>query len=400
MAETLHCCWLNQRTLGLVISVYCLLFVACLPAQSVDFQLSGHSQFENFKPDGSKHKTFSGRFVVQKSGEEWLIVSSPDAVATTEHVMFDGVDTYTLMRNMIVDKKQIARVPGREQDFLYTNGLAYAKSSTATVFSGEYPLGAKSTARLLWLAFLSGPTLSKAEALRIPAPWGAAFMPESRCFDLSVEWPASNTGFPMRTRFVASTALWTNSFQEWKFSKVVSEPSPFEDKLVVGVYQVTEWTNVNNGKESVVFPLTFALERSFPPRLKTASTVAERWRCSVTKIELMKPVISRIELNGHVDVFDYRFMDKVLPWFYVAYPITNGTWKATNDPDVRESITSAKASFIQAASMPQHVESPHSPPRSYARVFCALLILSGPIVMLLVWIRKRVDKQENERNAI
>lgn len=387
-----------SRTGTIIFVASCIFWLSCSIARSADFELSGQSTRENFKSDGSKYKTSSGRFSVQKNGERWLIVFSPDAVATTEEVMFDGVDVYTLTRNMVVDKKQIARVPGREQDFLYTNGIAYAKSSTATVFSGEYPLGAKSTARLLWLAFLSGPMLSKAEPPRIPAPWGAAFMPESRSFNLSVEWPASNSGFPLRTRFVASTELWTNSFQEWKFSQVVAAPSPFEDKFVAGTYQVREWTNVDNGKENLAFPLTFELEQYFPPQLKSRSTVAERYLCEVTKAELTKPVIDRIKLKGHVDVFDYRFMDKALPWFNVAYPITNGTWKTTNDPVVRKSIESSKASFIEASSKPEHVKSPDSPPQTYARVCCVLLILSGPVVMLLVWIRKKVNVTNRKMN--
>jgi hypothetical protein len=242
--------WGASRKLALALSVCSLLFVACVPARCADFELSGRSTIESFKPDGSALNTFSGRFLVQKCDEKWLIVCSPDAVRTTEHDMFDGVDVYTLTRNIVVQESDIAKFPGSKNDFAFTNGVAYAKAATAAVFSGDYPLGAQPTARLLWLAFLSGSTLSKTEAPKIPAPWGASFMPESRSFTLRVDWPKPNSEFPAKTTFIASSELWMNSFREWTFTSRVTDPSPFKDKIAAGVYQVVQWTKVDNGKEN------------------------------------------------------------------------------------------------------------------------------------------------------
>jgi len=388
--------WGASRKLAFVLSVCSLSFGACVPSRCADFELSGRSTIESFKPDGSTYKTFLGRFSVQKSGEKWLIVCSPDAVRTTEHVMFDGVDVYTLTRNIVVQKNDIARFPGSKNDFAFTNGATYAKAATAAVFSGDYPLGAQPTARLLWLALLSGSSLSKTEAPRIPAPWGASFMPESRSFTLRVDWPTPNSEFPAKTAFIASSELWTNSFREWTLSSKVTAPSPFEDKTAAGVYQVVQWSKVDNGKENLVFPLEFAVERFFPAQLKGRPTVAERYRCEVTNVALNQSIISRIELGDNVNVIDYRFMDETLPWFYVVYPITEGAWKTTNDPAVRASIESFRTKFIKTHAMPSRLRSPDALPAPYARITIVLVLLSGPIIALLVWIRKIVNRKSDK----
>lgn len=380
---------------GTIIFVGSYIFCACCSiARSADFELSGRSTFENFKPNGSKYKTFTGRFSVRKSNEKWLIECSLDHVPTTQEVMFDGEDVFTVTRNIVVDEKEIAKnFPGTEKDYIHANTIAYAKSPSASVYSGDYPVGAKPITRLLWFAFLSGPTLSKPGPSNIPAPWGAAYLPESRSFNLSVEWPESNSGFPLRARFVTSTELWTNSFRQWKFSRPVTKSSPFEDKVVAGAYEVTRWTNVDNGKEALALPLTFALERYYPPQANSKAPVSERYLCEVTKIQIKRPVINPIGIEGEVGVLDFRFMNKALPWFYVGYAITNGIWKTTNDPIVTNLIGPFKTQFLRAASSPGYMKARGAPPsKTIARVVCVLVMLCGSIAMLLYWIRNRTKQ--------
>jgi hypothetical protein len=112
----------------------------------------------------------------------------------------------------------------------------------------------------------------------------------------------------------------------------------------------------------------------------------------VTNVAINQSVISRIELGDNVNVIDYRFMDKTLPWFYVVYPITDGTWKTTNDPVVRASVEGFRTKFIEAHSRPSRLKSPDTLPAPYARGTIVLVLLSGPIIALQVWIRKIVNK--------
>lgn len=358
------------------------LFIGYCSAQSLEFELTGLSTFENFNPDGSKYKTFSGRFSVQKSHESWRIVFSPDDTATSEEVMFDGVDVYVVTRNIAVNKEPFGK------GTISSNKITYATSPLATVYSGQYPHGATSRPRLLWLALLSSSIIHTANASAVPAPWDASYAPESRSFNLTVDWPMPNGPFPSAVRFIASNELWTNVLRELMPSQVVSDVSPFEDGFIAGTYQVRRWTNLSSGNDVVAFPAEFELERRFPPRFKTTSKVAERYRCQVTKVMWTKSVITRPELSDHVNVLDYRLMNKDLPWFYVSYPIADRIWKATNDPVVNERIESAKSNYFTARSLRPHgYKSANSRPRAAAR-YCIAAMMLGSALLLTLCVRR------------
>ena len=377
---------LKLMTRFLQFAVSCLFLFVCRPALCVDFELSGHSTLENFKPDGTKYKIFPGSFSVQKNANKWAIVYSAGGVTTTEHVMFDGKDVYTVWDKiqMPVDKMNGQQSSVSNNNVIYSNGIVYAKSPTVAIYTGEYPLGATFTPRIIWYALLSGSALHKYEDLIFPAPWAASFMPESSSFRLNIEWSESPSEFPDIIKFVASNELWTNSVRAKDFTQKVADASPFEDKFVAGIYRVVLWTNMDSGSGNVSIPLIFEVDRFFPPKYKTKAVISEHYRLQVETIKLKKPAIDRFQINDDVlvNVLDYRFMSKSMPWFYVVYPITNGTWRDTNDPVVLESIYNSKKLFY--ASHLNMENGAMTSPRKYVIVFLLFTILSAPAIVIVI----------------
>lgn len=157
--------WLIKAVLLLVTA---MLGLGCLSARCFDFELSGSSTHETFKLDGTRAAAFSSRFTVQKSGQKWLIVNSPGGSPTTESVIFDGIDVYTLTRNIPVPKTALSQLP--RQAVIYRKGVPYGRASTAVIFSGETPLGASAVPRLLWEAFLAERVLKAPRKVSTPAP--------------------------------------------------------------------------------------------------------------------------------------------------------------------------------------------------------------------------------------
>ncbi len=361
-----------------------LLGLVCPTAQCLDFELSGSSAYETFKLDGTRAAAFASRFTVQKSGQKWSLVNSPAGSLTTEAVMFDGADVYTLTRNIPIHKTAVAQVP-REEIF-YTNGVAYARAATAVIFSGQIPLGASAPARLLWEALLAEPVLKASDTAPVPAPWGEAYRPEAVSFDLHVQWPDSAGQFPTAITFVASSQLWESSTRQFGLTNI----PPYEDGFIAGRYRVTGWTNVIAGASKVPVPSRFELVRYFPRRYKASSPTAERIACEVANVVVGTREIVPPELGNEVNVLDYRFRDAAFPWLYVVYAVTNRTWKTTNDSSVRELIRPYQSNYIRAQSMRPyrpHTRSPREAERLvYVRVFFLVLLVLAPMAGLLAWL--------------
>jgi len=378
----------------------CLLVLGCLPTLGIDFELSGESIFENFKLDGSKFKSFTNGFTVQKSGALWKIVRSPAGLLTTENVMFDGVDVYILSRNLKIESHDIARFP---QDILmFTNGITYTKTATAMIFTGDYPHGALDISRLVWFAFLSGPTLRRPGVTSLPAPWGASFRPESSSFNLRVEWPELDSPFPAKVEFIASDQEWTNSVRKLQLSQVVTNPPAYDNGYVAGIYRVLQWTNLDQNGATARFPVEFELVRFYPSKFK-AKGPAERYLGRVTEFKKARPLIGPLEIKEDLDVLDYRFRDAALPWLYIVYTITNRSWKTTNDPLVTQEIGYWKTNYVRALSLPVHKPSGRQagdPHRRLIVLVCVVLAgLSWPVAWLLARNRKIGPKSRDNRRV-
>ena len=360
-----------------------MLGLGCLSARGFDFELSGGSTYETFKLDGTRAAAFSSRFTVQKSGQKWLIVNSPTGSPTTEAVIFDGIDGYTLTRNIPVGKTAVSQLP--PQAVMYREGVAYARASTAVIFSGETPLGASAVPRLLWEAFLAERVLKAPRTVSTPAPWDAAYRPEASSFELNIQWPQPEAQYPSGITFLASNRLWENSTGQFGLTNI----SPYEDGFTAGTYRVTEWTNVDIGASKVPVPAQFELLRYFPTKYKASSPLAERVLGQVTSVVPGTRQILPLELDDEVNVLDYRFRDSAFPWLYVVYAVTNKTWKSTNDSLVRELIGPFRTNYIRAQSMRPYRPTAPSPREAerlvYVRFLLVLVLAIGPIAGLLVW---------------
>ena len=370
------------RLIHPLLSFIVLLELDSFSARCLDFELSGTSTHETFYVNGSRAATFSSRFTVQKTGDKWLVINSPVGSLTTESVMFDGSDVYTLTRNIRVPKRDINKLP--RDAVIYNEGVAYAKAPTAIIFSGEIPLGAGTVSRLLWEAYLAERTLKSPGAAAPPAPWDAAYGPEASSFRLHVQWPDSDAHFPASITFISSRALWDNSANQLG----LTNSSPYEDGFTAGSYRVSEWTNVDGETPNVRVPVVIELERYFPARYKPASSVAERVVCRATNVVVAARPILPLELDTDVNVLDYRFRDEALPWLYVVYAITNKTWMSTNDAQVRALIGPSKTRYIRAKSMKPYVPSATAPGSPLRLRYVRFLLVLGcicPIAVLLVW---------------
>ena len=368
---------------AVLLLVTAMLGLGCLSAQCFDFELSGGSTYETFKLDGTRAAAFSSRFTVQKSGQRWLIVNSPSGSPTTESVIFDGIDVYTLTRNIPVPKPALSQLP--RQAVIYRNGVPYGRASTAVIFSGETPLGASAVPRLLWEAFLAERVLKAPHTVPTPAPWDAAYRPEASSFEHNIQWPQPEAQFPGGITFVASNRLWKNSTGQLGLTNI----SPYEDGFTAGTYRVTEWTNVDTGASKILVPTQFELLRYFPTKYKASSPLAERVLGQVTTVVPGTRQILPLELDDEVNILDYRFRDSEFPWLYVVYAVTNKTWKSTNDSLVRELIGPYKTNEIRARSMRPYRPTAPSPReaerRVYVRFLLVLVLAIGPIAGLLAW---------------
>jgi hypothetical protein len=307
-------------------------------AKDIDFELSGNSTHESFNLNGSRAAVVSSRFTVQKSGEKWSLVNSPGGLLTTEAVMFDGADVYTLTRNIPVPERVVSTLP--EQALKYEEGRYYGKASTAIIFSGEVPLGAAAVSRLLWEAYLAERVLKTRSTVCTPAPWDSAYRPEAASFTRKIQWPQPDAQFPAIITFIASSQLWDESGRQLDH---FTDISPYDDGVTAGIYRVNEWTNLHDGASQVLVPARFELSRYFPAKYQPSSpALAERVQCQVTNLVLGTRAIPPLKLDDEVNVLDYRFRNSTLPWFYVVYAITNKAWKSTNDSLVRDLIGPAK----------------------------------------------------------
>jgi hypothetical protein len=51
----------------------CCFFFECISVRGVDFEVNGNSTLDVFMPNGTKHKTFTGTFSVEKNADKWFI---------------------------------------------------------------------------------------------------------------------------------------------------------------------------------------------------------------------------------------------------------------------------------------------------------------------------------------
>jgi hypothetical protein len=84
----------------------------------------------------SCYKTLNPDPIFPEEPDKWTILYSSGGVATTEQVMFDGEDTYTLWQNLVTEKDINHEISVSQNDLVYSNGISYAKSSTAIIQPG------------------------------------------------------------------------------------------------------------------------------------------------------------------------------------------------------------------------------------------------------------------------
>lgn len=377
-------------------SVFVLLILSIFgysDAQAVDFIAKGDSSIESFMPNGSLHKRFPGHFTICKTGDKWAIQYAFIGSPTSEETVFDGADTFTLTRNIIVDTNMAAQ---HANDVQIRNGVAYAKTSTAIIFSGEYPHGAASIPRLLWLGILHN--FKGDKSMIMPAPWLSSFEPQSGAFEIETRFQEnskSDNVFPQQIRFLASEHLWTNALHKLPSTMPLSMAFPFTNGFMGGIYTVTDWTN-NDGK--IDFPSKIKLERFYPSRDKKTSFCIERYICEIKSVQLEKVSISAPQLLEDTSIIDYRFQSEVnLPWFYVVYPVQDKKWRATNDPEVRGLINVYLTNYTIAHSLPQYARKLPLPIRtSKQRIIIISVLAITTFIPLLLIFKKQFGQKINK----
>jgi hypothetical protein len=390
--------WTN---LGLALLL--LWFVLCLPTYGVDFELSGRSTYENFTPDGSPHKQFSGSFTIQRNGDNWMINYSPDGNSVTILTVYDGTNVYCLTRNMAISAASINKYPNPALRFTMSNGIAYA--SSASISSGEYPSVAPAIpVRFLWFAFLSDSILGNSEttAFQFPAPWANASSLEARSFWTRVERSTNGTKLPIRADFIASSELWSNAAKGQ--IRPENTVNPFPDKATGGVYKVIGWTNLDEIGHVIQFPSICQLERYWPPASDGGiSVLAERLTCEVSRLKLVKPDKPEIGMldipEKWIDVFDDRFQDEDYPTITVIYSLTNHQWKATNDADVQRLLAYYRTQYSNIRTNnvrigPRVVSNTMTPNQKLVRriiaiTLCCVTFFGIPLVLFLVCHRRK-----------
>lgn len=351
---------------------------------AADFQARGELTFENYKPSGLPFEHFSGTFHVEGGAGRWRIDFFPAETAMSQHSMYDGVDDYNMDRNMIADKNSVQLVPDAAKYYVSSNGVTYVKASTTTIYSGDYPYGASFLERLLWLAFLSGPSFSSANPSIFPAPWGVSYKPESSSFRPNAEWTEQSSNFPGAVTFTASRTLWTNSIRESGLRRPDNHMLLFADGAIGGRYSVITWTNVTRADEHIAFPHEFVLQRYFAEKDGSQGALSESITGIVSSVDLEAIQVPRLELGDAADVVDFRFQSKERPGFYVIYSITNHHWLETNDPAVTKLLAVYEKSYLESRAVPMYpAQMPSNRRRTYTVAICLLVFLSLPVALLV-----------------
>ena len=365
-----------------------LLGAVYLSGQNIDFELSGRTTFENFRPNGSPFIRFTGRFTLVKEARNWRIIHVPDDTVTSTHVMFDGTDVYCLTRDMTPDLKILRDHPELRNRFRFSNEVAYA--TTAVISCGEYPSAAPGMPSLVWLAFLSAPALRGSPAPELPPPC-PGFLAETRGFKLVVEWPQPNSQFPAGVKYIVSHKLWQAAARD-ELAPSVKLPEGF----TAGVYQVTGWTNLDAEGVVARFPMQFRLDHYYPSADTGTSPLAERYICEVEAVSMGKHAVGPLVLTeDYVDVLDGRFHDATHSHLTVCYSITNHTWKTTNDATVLQAADVYRKQYdrdrfwplkTSLASLQEWLSSRRW---IYTALCCLALLLCLSVALMARWIHHR-----------
>ena len=370
----------------LIVNLF-FLFDAYSSPLSLDLEISGQVKLENYLPNGSKYKTFSGDFTLRINHDKWDITYSPSGARFVEHAMFDGVDVYSVWDNfLITDSNNINQHIAATKGGFSTNQAAYEKAPTVAIFSQDYPLGATYAPRVIWYSFLSGAALHQNTNITYSAPWASTFMPEASCYNVNVKWSESSLDFPEIIKYIASSNLWAQVARA-NVNNNHTEQMPFDDGFVAGTYRVVAWTNIFIESNHISMPISTEIDRNFPKKYNAEKALSEHYSLNVKSIKVSKAVIERYQIDKDVSasILDYRFMNTNLPWFYVVYSITNGVWKETNDPVVLNSIPYSKIMYYAARTK---TDSSNSSLRYGIKCFL-LVLLSAPAI---VWITIRLKR--------
>jgi hypothetical protein len=296
-----HCTWINK--LGL--TTLLVFLVGVFSGYAIEFETSGRLVIENFKQSGGRMGRFSGSFVVQCSRNKWAINYLPDGIATSEQTMYDGFDIYGITRNIVLDKQAVNQFPEPDKYVRYSNGVAYARANTATIFSGEFPNGASFPQRFLWLVFLPGKNLSQSKTPQPPAPWLGSYMPEARCFEWKMRWPEMTSTFPQAVDFVVSTQLWANTVRDSETPKSTPQPITLPDGFVAARYNVVAWSPPR--ESDISLPADFRLDRYYSLGSAASRKILETYHGETTNFHYGSIEIERPPIGADVNVLDYRF---------------------------------------------------------------------------------------------
>jgi len=386
-----------RRNGWLRIGLLCGAIPAVPLAEAQTLHLQGTVEYTSFKNDDSGSISFQHhdhfRITIHTAGQWQMRYDTTGFKDGYFESAFDGTESTRVMytsRHRDEDGKEIAA-------FSFEKG-----NHPATVSKGPYLFDGWPGERFVWFALGAGSYLKSADASQMPAIWAAPrHDPVAHAgFSNTVKMATGQFSFPAAAESITRRASTLTPAQEPSGLVVPHTEGAFQmqkerrDLLkrfepghVAARYTVMTSSSVNGQ----MVPTTFRLEVLWPGRglMTDSPRIAERFSGVVTNIKSGAEPLAKVEIVGQLTVNDYRFnyQDDKTAVDAIRYRITDGKWKAADDPELLSRFAATKkavAPFKPASSSARNV------PVYLLLFFC---ISSAVALGLLIW-RHRISPGE------
>jgi hypothetical protein len=304
------------------------------------FEMEGKLNMSCSAPNGQILTNYQGIFRLVQNVKSWSIATKNLSLGTADECVFDGQSLYSVSRHASITTNSAERTfptPTDTPSRIDINVLR-GDAATATISTGDQPLGAGPFSRAIWLGTVAGQSGVDRWKTPVILPWSTALPGGVQQFGARPEWSKGKlNSFPNKVDFRV-----VKESRETRIGNTIATLPEMQAFLPLGMkvgrLEILTWTNVGNA----TIPASWIVTRIS----SGDSKIQEHYlvQGNIVSLDPAQITVPKPAPITSVSELRIKFDNITIP---VSYNLTNQNWLPIDDPLLITQASQKEASYLE-----------------------------------------------------